>query len=461
MKTGRILGLFAVATLISFGSVIQAQDNKLAAEYSIGADRIARMEQIIDSFSNAKQFMGDVLVAEDWRVVLDKSYGFANVEWQVPNTAESKFRLGSITKQFTAASILLLEQQGKLSTDDLVKKYMPDAPPTWDNITIYEVLTHTSGIPSFTSFSDYHANEVKPYTPEQLVAWFKDKPLEFQPGTAWRYSNSGYVLLGYLIEKISGKSYAQFVRENIFDPLGMKDTGYDSFSKVIPHRATGYTNGSSGLQNAPYIDMSIPLSAGALYSTTHDLLKWEQALFGGKLLNPAELKKMTTAFKQDYACGLMVRKGPGGHPVILHGGGIEGFNTALAYYPDNKLTIVALSNLNGGAPDEIANKLGMTAYGEKVVLNTERKEIAVDLAVLAEYVGTYKLAPNFDLAITLEGTQLMAQATGQPKFPLFAESPTKFFLKVVDAQVDFFKEDGKVTYLVLHQNGHDAKAMKQ
>jgi CubicO group peptidase (beta-lactamase class C family) len=461
MKAGRFLWIFPVAILIVFSGVVQAQDNKPAAGYSLGADRIARMEQIIDSFANAKQFMGEVLVAEDGRAVLDKSYGFANVEWQVPNTAESKFRLGSITKQFTAASILLLEQQGKLSTDDLVKKYMPDAPAAWDKITIYQVLTHTSGIPSFTGFPDYHANEVKPYTPEQLVAWFKDKPLDFQPGTDWRYSNSGYVLLGYLIEKISGRSYAQFVRSNIFDPLDMKDTGYDSFTEIIPHRAMGYLNGPTGLQNAPYIDMSIPLSAGALYSTTHDLLKWEQALFAGKLLNATELKKMTTPFKQDYACGLMILKLPGGHPIITHGGGIEGFNTALAYYPDNKLTVVALSNLNGSAPDEIANKLGMTAYGEKVVLTAERKEIAVTPAVLAEYVGTYKLAPKFDLAITLEGAQLMAQATGQPKFPLFAESPTRFFLKVVDAQVEFFKENSKVTYLVLHQNGHDTKAMKQ
>lgn len=319
MKAGRILWIFPLAILIVFSCVVQAQDNKPAPEYSLGADRIARMEQIIDSFATAKQFMGEVLVAEDGRVVLDKSYGFASVEWQVPNTAESKFRLGSITKQFTAASILLLEQQGKLSTDDLVKKYMPDAPTAWDKITIYQVLTHTSGIPSFTGFPDYHANEVKPYTPEQLVAWFKDKPLDFQPGTDWRYSNSGYVLLGYLIEKISGKNYAQFVRENIFDPLGLKDTGYDSFTEIIPHRAMGYLNGPTGLQNAPYIDMSIPLSAGALYSTTHDLLKWEQALFGGKLLNATELKKMTTPFKQDYACGLMILKLPGGHPVITHG----------------------------------------------------------------------------------------------------------------------------------------------
>ena len=461
MKAGRFLWVFAVAILIALSSAVQAQDSRPTGEYRLGADRIARMEQIIDSFATAKQFMGAVLVAEDGRVVLDKSYGFANVEWQVPNTAQSKFRLGSITKQFTAASILLLEQQGKLSTDDLVKKYMPDAPAAWDKITIYHVLTHTSGIPSFTGFSDYHANEVKSYTPEQLVAWFKDKPLEFQPGTDWRYSNSGYVLLGYLIEKISARSYAQFVRDNIFDPLGMKDTGYDAFTEIIPHRAAGYRNGPNGLENAPYIDMSIPLSAGALYSTTHDLLKWEQALFGGKLLNAAELKKMTTPFKQDYACGLMILKGPNGHSMITHGGGIEGFNTAMAYYPDNKLTVVALGNLNGDAPDEIANKLGMTAYGEKVVLNSERKEMVVDPALLAEYVGTYKLAPNFDLAITIEGKQLMSQATGQPKVPLFAESPTKFFLKVVDAQVEFFKEGGKVTYLVLHQNGHDTKAMKQ
>jgi CubicO group peptidase (beta-lactamase class C family) len=165
MKAGRYLCTSALAILVTFANVVRAQDNQHPAAYSLAAARIARMEQIIDSFANAKQFMGTVLVAENGRTVLDKSYGFANVEWQVPNTTESKFRLGSITKQFTAASILLLEQQGKLSTDDLVKKYMPDAPPAWDKITIYHLLTHTSGIPSFTGFSDYHANEVRPHTP--------------------------------------------------------------------------------------------------------------------------------------------------------------------------------------------------------------------------------------------------------------------------------------------------------
>jgi CubicO group peptidase (beta-lactamase class C family) len=293
------------------------------------------------------------------------------------------------------------------------------------------------------------------------VARFRDKPLDFQPGEKWNYSNSGYVLLGYLVEKISAQSYKDFVQENIFKPLGMNDSGYDSNSAIILHRAYGYTPGPNGPVNAGYIDMSIPFSAGALYSTTHDLLRWEQGLFGGKLLSAASLKKMTTPFKQDYACGLGVRT-VRGHTEIDHGGGIEGFNTELAYYPDDKLTIVVLANLNGDAPESIANQLAAVMHGEKVVLPSERKAIAVPAGILEKYVGTYEIAPTFSIAITLEGDQLMTQATNQPKLPLYAESETMFFLKVVDAQVEFFKDDkGNVTHLVLHQGGHEATGMKK
>ena len=235
----------------------------------------------------------------------------------------------------------------------------------------------------------------------------------------------------------------------------MNDSGYDSNSAIILHRAYGYAPGPNGPVNAGYIDMSIPFSAGALYSTTHDLLRWEQGLFGGKLLSAASLKKMTTPFKENYACGLGVRT-VHGHTEIDHGGGIEGFNTELAYYPDDKLTIVVLANLNGDAPESIANQLAAVMHGEKVVLPSERKAITVPAGILEKYVGTYEIAPTFSIAITLEGGQLMAQATNQPKFPLFAESETMFFLKVVDAQVEFFKDDkGNVTHLVLHQGGHD------
>ena len=424
-------------------------------------DPTARMEQVVQSYVSAKQFMGSVLVARDGKVLLSHGYGSANLEWEIPNSPTTKFRLGSITKQFTATCILLLEERGKLKIDDPVKKYMPDAPAAWDKITIYHLLTHTSGIPSFTGFPDYRATEAIATTPEQLAARFRDKPLEFQPGEKWNYSNSGYVLLGYLIEKISGQSYGEFVQKNIFDPLGMKDSGYDSNVAIIPHRADGYTPKPKGIEHAGYIDMSIPFSAGALYSTTEDLLLWEQGLFGGKLLSAASLQKMTTPFKNDYAFGLGVRNDKG-LKVIDHGGGIEGFNTQLGYYPDDKLVVAVLGNLNGGAPSAIAAKLASVAHGEKVVLPAERKEIALSPKILATYVGTYEMTPNFKFVVTLEGDQLITQVTGQPKVPIFPESETMFFPKVVDAEIEFVKDDkGEVTGMILHQAGHDTKGVKK
>ena len=420
-----------------------------------------RMEEVVQSYVSSKTFMGSVLVARGETVLFEKGYGSANLEWDVPNSPTTKFRLGSVTKQFTAASILLLEERGKLKVDDPVKMYMPDAPPAWDKMTIYNLLTHTSGIPSFTGFPDYASTRALPTTPEKLVTRFRDKPLEFQPGEKWNYSNSGYVLLGYLIEKISGESYEKFVQENIFTPLGMRDSGYDSNSTIIPHRAAGYSPGPNGPHNTDFIHMSVPFAAGGLYSTTEDLLRWEQGLFGGKLLSPASLQKMTTPFKDNYACGLFVNTA-NGRKRIDHAGGIEGFNTQLSYYPEDRLTVVVLANLNGSAPSEIAAKLAAVAHGEKVVLAAERKEIAVPERILAEYVGSYELSPSFTLVVTLENGQLMEQATRQPKFPIFAESEVRFFLKVVDAQIEFFKnEKGEVTHLVLTQGGHEIKGLRK
>ena len=234
------------------------------------------MEEVIQSYVSNKQFMGSVLVARGNEIVLDKGYGLANLEWDIPNSPSTKSRLGSITKQFTAASILLLEERGKLSLNDPVRKDMPDAPAAWDKITIFNLLTHTSGIPNFTSFPDYASTEPFPATPTQVVARFRDKALDFQPGEKWDSSNSGYILLGHLIEKISGETYEQFLQENIFTPLGMKDSGYDSNSAIIPHRASGYSPSPNGPINAGFINMTVPLSAGGLYSTTEDLLNWEQ-----------------------------------------------------------------------------------------------------------------------------------------------------------------------------------------
>lgn len=342
------------------------------------AQDLNRMEQVIQAYVGHQHFMGSVLVARGNDAMLSKGYGFANVELKIPNSPETKFRLGSITKQFTAASIVLLEQQGKLKTEDPVKKYLPDAPATWDKITIFHLLTHTSGIPDFMAgyTADYEATKTMPATPEQLVSLFRDKPLDFAPGEKFSYSNSGYVLLGYLIEKISGHSYAQFVQENLFTPLGMKDSGYDDTNfAIIVRRASGYVPGSDGPMNAGFV--SIAFSAAALYSTTEDLLRWEQGLFGGKVLSEASLRKMTTPFKGDYAFGLSVSTLKG-RKAISHGGDIQGFSASLVYYPEDKLTVAVLGNLNWPAPDEIASKLGALAHGEKVELPSgERKEITL------------------------------------------------------------------------------------
>lgn len=422
------------------------------------AQDVARMEQVIQSYAKDKHFMGSVLVAKGNDVLLSKGYGSANLEWNVPNSPATKFRLGSVTKQFTAASILLLQERGKLNIQEPVKKYMPDAPAAWDKITIYNLLTHTSGIPSFTGFADYPKWEPFATTPAESVARFRDKPLDFVPGEKWSYSNSGYLLLGFLVEKISGETYEKFVRENIFNPLGMHDSGYDSNAAIIPRRAAGYTPGKNGLENAGFIHMSIPHAAGALYSTTEDLLKWEQGLYGGKLLSAASLATMTTPFKNDYACGLFVQT-KDGRKKIGHGGGIEGFNTDLNYFPEDKLAVVVLSNVNGSGPGDIAAKLASIAHGEPVKLQGERKEITVDSKALARYTGTYELMPGAKIAITLEGNQLREKLGGQPAFPIYPESETMFFLKAVEAQIEFVKDaKGAVTHLILHQNGVDQKA---
>src|ERR1044072_950897 len=237
------------------------------------AQDVSRMDTVVRADADRGEFMGAVLVAKDGKVVLDRGYGSANLEWQIPNDGDTRFRLGSLTKQFTATAILLLQERGKLTLTDPVKKWIADAPPAWDKITIRHLLTHTSGIPNFTSFDDYQKQKTLPTTLAAVIARFRDKPLDFQPGEKWNYSNSGYLVLTAIVEKASGQPYAAFLAENIFKPLGMADTGYDSHAAVIPHRASGYAPGAKGPTNADYIDMSIPQGAGALYSTTHDLLK--------------------------------------------------------------------------------------------------------------------------------------------------------------------------------------------
>jgi CubicO group peptidase (beta-lactamase class C family) len=420
----------------------------------------ARMDAVASSHTEGDRFMGNVLVARDGVVVFEKGYGWANMELKVPHTAAGRFRIGSVTKQFTAAAILLLEEQGKLRVDDPVARHIPEAPVAWKEVTLFHLLTHTSGIRSFTDLPSYATWKLSPEGPAQTFGHIRDLPLEFAPGERHKYSNSGYVLLGWIVERVSGRSYGEFLRENIFDPLGMKDSGYDTDTALLPPRAAGYVPGPGGPVKAPFIDMHVPHGAGALYSTTGDLLRWTQGLFGGKLLSAASLEKMTTPFKNNYAFGLGVSR-PGSRKSYSHGGGIEGFNAHLAYFPEGKVTVVVLANVNGPAFTQLGAQLAALAFDEKVVLPSERREIEVPAASLERFVGVYRLNPTTTITIRLTDSRLTAQLSGQAAYPLYPEAEGKFFLKIVDAQVEFITdEQGRVPSMLLHQNGGTRKAVR-
>jgi CubicO group peptidase (beta-lactamase class C family) len=429
-----------------------------AATFAAVVENTKRMDEVVSAQVETGRFMGSVLVARDDRIVFERSAGWANLEWNIPNAADTKFRVGSVTKQFTAACILLLAERGKLQLADPVGRHLPEAPEAWSKITLQHLLHHTSGLPSLTRTSEFAALTGKSATPRETVARVRDRPLEFKPGERYAYSNLGYIVLGDVIERVSGRSYDAFVRENIFVPLGMNESGYDSNSAVIPRRAAGYTPGVKGLVNADFIDMRVPHGAGALYSSTHDLLRWEQALFGGRILSPASLQTLTTPGPGNYACGLVVRTARG-RKVIEHGGAIDGFVSHLAYYPDARLTVIVLCNLAGPAASDLAQQLEAAAFGDPVTLPKPRIAIELPLAKLERYVGTYVLAPRVQNTIALIDGQLTTQLTGQSAFPIFAESETKFFLKAVDAEVEFFSgTDGKVTHLVQYEAGREQEA---
>jgi len=417
------------------------------------------MDQVARFYVDAHQFMGSVLVARGDDIVFSKAYGSANLEWNVPNTVDTKFRIGSITKQFTAAAVLLLAERGKLKLDDPIKTYYPDAPAAWDTITLRHLLGHTSGIHNYTDTPDFGRMASWHATPAELVKRVQDMPLEFEPGSQMRYSNTGFVLLGIAVEKASGTGYAAFIKQNLFDPVEMKDTGYDETAIILPKRAAGYSPSPRGDANAMYTDMTTPFSAGALYSTAPDLLRWERALFGGKVLSSASLTAMTTAGKGNYGLGLFIDT-ESGRRVFEHGGGIPGFNSKLAFYPDSGVVVVTLSNINGPGADEIAQKLGALAHGDAVVLLPERKSIELPAKTLQKYVGAYQFDPQRVMTVTLENGQLQCQVTGDGKFPIAAETATRFFPLPFESQFEFRMEKGKAVALVI-RHGNEERVAKR
>ncbi|HKR10627.1 MAG TPA: serine hydrolase [Pyrinomonadaceae bacterium] len=338
---------------------------------ALAQDHAAKIQEVLTLAHKYRQFNGSALVAENGKVIYKGGFGMANMEWEIPNAPDTKFRLGSITKQFTAMLTLQLVEQGKIKLDAKISEYLPDyRKDIGEKVTVHHLLTHTSGIPSYTSQPGFFANVSRnPYRVADFVKTYASGNLEFEPGTKFSYNNSGYFLLGAIVERITGKSYEQALKEMIFDPLGMKNTGYDLHDPLLPKRASGYVKTANGYTNAPYLDMSIPYAAGSMYSTVEDLYLWDQALYTDKLITPQSKELMYKPFLQDYAYGWAIVKSSfkvndQPVPIITHGGGINGFATTIVRFPKEKNLIVILDNTSNPNLNRLSDKLGRIIYNQ-------------------------------------------------------------------------------------------------
>ena len=544
-----------------------------------------KSEQIDDLLSRYYEYgliNASVLVAEKGEVIFNKGYGFANIEHNILNSNKTVHRIGSITKQFVSMMIMQLVEEGKINLEEKMTTYLKNyRKDTGDKVTIFHLLTHTSGIPSYTGYPGFWSDSSRnPYTTDELINKFCSGDLEFEPGTQFSYNNSGYVLLAKIVEETTGKSYEENIQERIFNKVSMKNTYLDRPDKIILNRAAGYDNRGDHLINTNYMNVKNAFGAGDIASTVDDLYLWDQALYTDKLISNESKNKIFTPFLSNYGFGWEISKienpvGGDSLTLISHTGGINGFNSLIARLIDDKHLLVVLNN-SGGAPlNEIGKAITNILYGKdyefpkkpianhlkkiileegidkakiifKEILEVEKetfdfserninnlgysflaedkineaigvfqfnidafpksynvydsmgealmkkgdneksienykksielnlqningydmlKKLGVDVSVpkdadvskevLKNYVGKYNLFPNFFVVITTEDGNLFAQATGQAKFQIFPETPSKFYYKVVDAQIKFIQEGDLVNNIVLYQGGKE------
>lgn len=544
---------------------------------------VERIDSLVSAYHDAGLYNGAALVGRGDSILYADATGQAHMEWEVSNTLDTRFHVGSVTKQFTAPLILRLVDDGAVALDSTISTYLPDyAGPGADEITIHHLLSHRSGIPSFTSFEDYQSRIMRlEWKPDSLVATFADRDLDFEPGTQYAYSNSGYFLLGVIAQEVTGTHYADALTEKVLAPLGLDGPiGYAFDDELIKREASGYEQTVCGYRPAEPIDSSVPLSAGMLYATPEGLHKWTWALHTGALLPDSLYDEMTAAHSESgYGYGLVSRTDSiGGETVSIvgHGGGINGFTSSLSYSRPGEYTIVVLDNTSGSSTSRIAEGIRQILYEgsipqpqpsvartlwevlqeETVAAATTRYETlrqeqpdayeygptelvrlgdalreksrpqdaigiyeyamsmdstlagayaglglaektlgrrdaaeahlraavnhnpgqeeaktalrkmgieyatsSVELSpdLLEQYTGVYASVqrPDFKITVTREGTQLSAQATGQPKFKIYPSSKSRFYLQVVDAQIEFHRQNNSVPSLTLHQAGRE------
>jgi len=428
------------------------------------ADIAPQADQYLRALTDSGMFSGTVLLARDGKPLFMKGYGFAHAQSQLPNSATTRFPVASITKTFTATLVLQLQKRGALSITDAACRYVDPCPAAWREITIRHLLMHTAGIPNYTGVADFESRSRAPMTHAQIIALFRDLPLEFAPGTKHRYSNSGYYVLGAIIEKVSGKPYAAVLEELIFQPLGMNDSGYDLNAGVSPRAASGYQPEGADNVQAPLVDTSWLFAAGGIYSTVEDLLKWERALTSDTLLPRQELAAMWSAELGEYGYGWqLLPPSPQtfDRPLVFHAGGIPGYSTDLLRYPDERVTIIILANLHPVNLNDMSRALSAIVFGAPFSMPPVRRAVRINPDIYDAYVGRYDINPSVAINVTRENDKLVVQATGQPRDIAVPESEVTFYSRIHPVRLTFVKDTaGKVERLIIHDPQRDIPATK-
>ena len=381
---------------------------------------LARVDSIVQAeMARAKTPAMSVAVEQRGELLLAKGYGFSDLENSVPATAETVYKIGSITKQFTSSIIMQLVEAGKISLNDPITKYLPNYPMQGNTVTIHHLLTHISGIKSYTSLGPKFWNEASrlDLSDSAMIASFQNEPFDFVPGAKYQYNNSAYYLLGVIIEKVTGVPYRKYINEKLLPPLGLRNTMFCEESMIIPHRARGYEVRNDKVVNADPISMNTPGAAGSLCSTVLDLLEWRHALFGGRVVTSASLDKMTTPAKLNdgsftsYGYGLGVGK-LDGHRRVSHGGGINGFITQMAYYPSDDVTVVVLGNAGSSPSDRVAQAIAKVVLG---IPTPVVKDVATTPEERGRIAGSYQLSMGPTVTLKDEGGKLVFDGPGGPQ----------------------------------------------
>lgn len=413
------------------------------------SDFEAEIDAYVEPFLKAAGFSGALHIAKGGDILLSKGYGMANYEWNIPNTPQVRFQIASVSKSFTAAAIMLLEEKGLLSVNDALAKFIPDY-PDGEKITIHHLLTHTSGIPNVNDFPDYDRKSRFPNTLDQIISMFKNKALIQEPGSS--YSNSNYNLLAYIIEKVSGQSYGDFLHENIFDPLGMQNTGHPAKAEtLVPNRASGYAPaGEIDLERAPYLDWTIKTGNGSLYSTVEDLYKWDRALYTERILKKETLDKIFQRYVDNVGYGWFVRERLGRRVAAINGRS-PGFASYLERYIDDDACIIILSNIYTTAPFQMIEGLAAILFDEGYEKPEPVNYEKLESKTLDSYTGKYRFGPDFYrpgavVVVDSEDGSLSFYWSQSYFYPLLPISEDKFLDRMFWAYISFQRNDaGEVT----------------